>query len=158
MDGTHLCFSLLFRTGVGNVGLVEASFDPSILLSDSGVEVEADGKGSSTYSRSVSDSASSNLESLVGSNGAYIITPPSSSSTALGDGVSEALLVFRLARIFHMLRVCCGVFFPFWSVFLSFVDWPFMISSEPSMRIRSLSISGGTGRPCFPSSSCIGGA
>ena len=166
MDGTHLCFSLLFRAGVGRfgpVGLVESSFDPSILLSDSGVDVEACGKGSSTYSRSVSDSASSNLESLVGSNGAYIITPPSSSSTALADGVSEAILLdFKLARIFHMLRVCCGVSFPFcvlpfWLLFfLSLVDWPFMISSEPSIRIRSLSISGGTGDPCFPSF-CIGG-
>lgn len=153
MDGTHLRFSLLFRA---EVGLVEASFDSSIGLSDSGVDVEARGEGSSTYS-SVSDSASSNLESLVGSNGAYNITPPSSSSTALRDGVSEATLDFRLARIFHMLRVCCDVFFPFLLLFLSFVDWPFMISSEPSIRSRSLSISGGTGEPCFPSS-CIGGA
>ena len=32
-----------------------------------------------------------------------------------------------------------------------------MTSSEPSIRIRSLSISGGTGEPCSPSS-CIGGA
>ena len=160
MDGTHMCFSLFFGASeVGKVGLVlvEASFDPSAFLSDLGVDVEACGTGSSTYS-SVSDSASSNLESLVGSNGAYIITPPSSSSTALGDGDSEAIpLDFRLARIFHMLRVCCGVFFPFWLLFLWFGDSPFMISSEPSIRIRSLSRSGGTGEPCFPSS-CIGGA
>lgn len=133
VDGTHMCFSLLCRDGVSVGGVL------SIFLSGLIVEVEVDGTGSSTYSRTVSDSASSTWELLVGSNGAYIITPPSSSSTAPGGGVSESFkptVDLRLARIFHMLPVC-GAFIPFGLLFLSFVGWPFMTSSEASIRTRS---------------------